>query len=116
MPNDCWSHITITASKSDLNKLLETEFVDAPEHGFNIRHRGLEGVILNLLSAWSPDFVWLESLLTKYPTCWVKNEWKEEGGQAGVWIGTQRHGDLKIDRFDWDDMCIEEDAHRFRTE
>ena len=30
------------------------------------------------MSAWQPDFEWLESLITNYPECWIKNEWWEE--------------------------------------
>lgn len=116
MPNDCWSHITITASREELAELMNNEFPDTPDWAFRVKHRGLEGVIFDLWSAWYPDFAWLTSLLTKYPTCWVKNEWKEEGGNAGVWIGTKRYGIVKIERLDWDDMCLEEDNYRFRTE
>ena len=43
---------------------------------------------------------------------WVKCEWREEGGLAGIFIG-ENNGEKVIDReFTWEDWCIEEDVMR----
>ena len=116
MPNDCWSTLTITASKNELNTLLDNEFKDAPEWAINIEERGKGGVKLSLWSAWKPDLHMLETLIEKYPSCWIKNIWSEEGGTAGVWVGTMRRGVKDIKQLTWDDMCEEELFYRFDSE
>ena len=116
MPNDCWNHITITADKDDLTKLMANEFAkyQGEEEIFSISQRGDEAVRLRIWSAWHPDFELLKGLLRKYPSCWVKNEWTVEDGQAGVWLGTAREGKEEIRQFLWEDMSIEEEVYRFR--
>ena len=114
MPNDCWNDLTITADKGDLYALMAFEFKDVPEWALKIKRRGVEAVVLKLWSRWQPDFKWLEELLVKYPSCWVKDEWSEEGGDAGIWIGSGMTGQIK--RLEWHEMSIEEASHRFREE
>jgi hypothetical protein len=116
MPNDCWSTLTITANKNELDTLLDTEFKDIPEWALKIETRGQGAVRLSLWSAWKPDLKFLESLIDKYPSSWIKNYWTEEGGTAGVWIGTMRKGSKDIKQLIWDDMCEEELFYRFETE
>jgi len=107
--------MTIAASESDLNALMETEFIDVPEWAINIHQRGQRGVILRLWSAWAPNYTWMETLLSRYPSCWIKNEWREEGGLAGVWSGSLVEGQRVIRRMDWEDMSLEEEMHVFRS-
>ena len=113
MPNDCWNNMTVTGNEEDISRFYVEEFKDAPEWAYEIYVKGVEGIQFRLWSRWQPDFVWLEGLLKKYPSLWVKNIWREEGGMAGVWIGGGSGGEIK--RLEWDDMCIEENTHRFRT-
>ena len=115
MPNDCWSHLMITANVPDLYEIMQG-FRHVPEGAIKIFEQGKEAVHMKLWSRWNPDFEMLEGLLSKYPSCWIKNEWSEEGGKAGVWIGTMRSGEKQVSRLEWDDMCLEERMHRFRTE
>jgi hypothetical protein len=106
--------MTVTANEEELAKFMKEEFKDVPEWALKIHHRGVEGVSLRLWSAWGPDFKWLEGLLTKYPSSWVKNSWHEEGGYEGVWVGFLNDGETNIKRLEWDGMCLEEADHRFR--
>ena len=69
-----------------------------------IQKKCFKGIIFQQLTAWKPQYEWLESLLTKYPNCWVKNEWNEEGGIAGVWVGSVKNG---IQSMCWEDLSIE---------
>jgi len=110
--------MTVTGNEEDISRFYVEEFNDAPEWAYEIYVKGVEGIQFRLWSRWQPDFVWLEGLLKKYPSLWVKNIWREEGGMAGVWIGggdSSRNSKDGIKRLEWDDMCIEENAHRFRT-
>ena len=116
MPNDCWNHITFTSDPGDLYAFINIEFKDTPEWALSIKKQGSGAVFLRLWSRWLPDFVWLEGLLTKYPSCWIKNEWNEEGGTEGVWVGSMRTGKKQIQRMVWEGMCIEEEYHRFKAE
>lgn len=117
MPNDCWNRMTVTGNEEDVGRFYVEEFKDVPEWAYEIYVKGVEGIQFRLWSRWQPDFAWLEGLLKKYPSLWVKNIWHEEGGMAGVWIGGDSSGSdsSRIKRLEWDDMCSEENAHRFRT-
>ena len=115
MPNDCWNTITITASELELNAILANEFKDVlPEWAFSIQRRGPYGVVLRLWNPWTPDFNWLESILVMYQSCWIKNEGREEGGTAGVWVGSIVEGQRMIQRMEWKDLSIEEEGRVFR--
>jgi len=114
MTNDCWNHITFTAVTEELNSFMENEFNDVPEWALKVKTRGKGGVVLNLWSRWTPDFEWLEELVEKYPSAWIKDEWHEEGGNEGVWVGTKREGFADIRSLEWQGMCIEEEMHRFK--
>jgi hypothetical protein len=114
MPNDCWNYLTITADEEELAEILKEEFKDNSPDNFTILQRGKEAVSCKMWSAWHPNFVWMEGLLEKYPTVWVKNTWSVEDGEAGVWVGTGRGGTKSIRQLTWEDMSIEEEFYRFR--
>ena len=103
-----------TGSEKDVSDFVSAE-LDIPERKYTVVGRGLEAIRIKLWLPWKPDFEWMESLLTKYPSCWIKNEWIVEDGEAGTWIGTARDGEKMIKRMMWDDMSLEEAAHRFRV-
>ena len=115
MPNDCWNHITMTFKNSEeLNLLIENELKNNPT--IKIVEQGKKGIIFKLTSDWRPDFKWFECLILKYPSSWIKNEWKEEGGQAGVWIGyVDDNNDKIIKEFEWRDLCVEEKYYFFEN-
>ena len=114
MPNDCWNRITVTGTKEDIEHFFLEEFKDiVPEYEPEIYRKGAEGIHFKTWSPWKPNFEWLEELLHKYPSIWLKNIWHEEGGLAGIWIASLKDG---IKRFEWEDLSIEEETHRFRSE
>ena len=115
MPNDCWNHLTITSHNdpSELNTLIHNEFMVLQDNKYtysdhvNSIKRGPRGIYITVWSRWNPDFIWLEGLIAKYPSCWIKNEWDEEGGSAGVWIGCIKDNIPTIKQLEWDDICLE---------
>ena len=120
MPNDCWNDITITCknieSIEEFNNLITNELLYKENNEYKIIKKGTRGIIFTLWSAWKPDFKWLENLLDKYPNCWIKNEWCEEGGLAGVWIGCVKNNNKDIKSLIWEDLCIEEKYFLFLDE
>jgi hypothetical protein len=125
MPNDCWNHITITCEdQNQLKRLVKNELQEMSEDKTFVYHetiemikRGVNGIIFRKWSPWNPNYEWLEELLTKYPECWIKNEWDEEGGMAGVWVGfTNENGEKMIKQMTWDDLCIEAKHYLFLEE
>jgi len=121
MPNDCWNHITITCQNDaeELNNLIMNELQHRKDDQYayhetvDMLKRGTRGAIFKLWSAWNPDFEWLDGLLDKYPNCWIKNEWSEEGGLAGVWIGFVEKNEKIIKQLTWDDICLEGKQYLF---
>ena len=128
MGNDCWNNLTITceANPDVLNSMIDNEFKykkndEYTEDRFNecvhivkLSKRGFLHV--KMYSKNQPDFKWLDSLLDKYPNCWVKNEWNEEGGLAGVWVGSVIDNKKIIKEMDWRDLSIEEQHYFFRED
>lgn len=124
MGNDCWNQLTITCESSaeELNELIANEIeyrpndeYDEATHSDHVRivKRGKHGVYVDMRTKWLPDFKWLNGLLEKYPKCWVKNIWQEEGGLAGVWVGFVDGEEKKIQEMRWNDLCLEQKVHFF---
>lgn len=119
MPNDCTNIITIICkNKETLNHFIETDLevirLHNDEHNefIKILKRGKFGVIFKLWSAWNPDYDWLKNTLELHPEFWIKNEWHEEAGMAGTWIGYTNENDKPcIQSFLWKDLSIEEEYY-----
>ena len=105
MPNDCVNHITIKYP-SELKELVKSDIKNVME---DVEKSGKNGVRFNYITAWIPDYTWLESIANKYPSCWIKDEWISEDGKAGVWIGYNN----SIKRLEWDDLSIEDEHYMF---
>lgn len=124
MPNDCWNHMTITCQNpEELTRLINNE-LKHEENNELVYHetvtvfkKGSKAINFDIWSAWNPNYEWLENLLTNYPLCWVKNEWSEEGGWAGVWVGyMDNNNEPVIKTLQWDDLCIEDKHYLFLDE
>lgn len=117
MPNDCNNILTIvTYSASndgieELSKLIKNEINIIPN--VEIMVNGEKGIKCHFITAWTPDFKWLEMIHEKYQLCWIKNEWKVEDGMTGVWIGRFEYSDKKITRMEWCDLSIEDEYYLF---
>lgn len=123
MPNDCWNNVTITCKNKEitdeLNNLINNELKYKKDDKYIYNESvdmikcGTRGIIFKLWSSWNPNYEWFESLLDKYPNCWIKNEWSEEGGTAGVWIGFVNNNNKIIKKLIWDDLSLEDMYYLF---
>ena len=119
MPNDCNNIITIICKNTEsLNKFIETELEAIKLHNgeysrfTQVLKQGTFGVVFRLLTPWNPDYKWLKNILELHPEFWIKNEWHEEAGMAGTWIGyTNENDEPIIDSFIWKDLSIEEEYY-----
>ena len=119
MPNDCTNIITIICkNQENLSKFIENELQTIKNYNsenheiVKILKQGKYGIILNLWSAWKPDYEWTEKLLNTYEDFWIKDEWHEEGGLAGVWVGfTKENNEIDIKHLTWSDLSIEEEYY-----
>jgi len=114
MPNDCVNHLTITSSSDDIiSTILESHLQMIPT--MHIGKVTKKGIRAEYVTPWKPDFMWLQSLLDTYPSCWIKNEWMVEDGKAGVWIGYTKNGGKHITSTEWDDLSLEAEHYIFNT-
>lgn len=58
---------------------------------------------VEFVTAWAPPVAFFEALLLKYPRCWLKCTFHEEGGIAGVWIGWVKAGTVKSKYMFWNE-------------
>ena len=134
MPNECTNTNTITivsGSAVKLNTFIESDlqmkkfrFYNPESEGGgefeyiasvkNVLKRGKTGIVFVYLSDSFPPLEWLQEVVGKYPEFWIKNEWIEEGGKAGIWIG--KDGGENIESFEWTDLCLEEKYFLFSEE
>ncbi len=112
MPNDCWNNITIKATNQQLRDILLREFQDIPAWAFSLKDVGCEAIVFSIWSKWAPNEDFMMKLFDTYANIWIKNDWHEEGGAAGIIVGTKD----KLERLTWEEGCIEEWAHRLRRD
>ena len=110
MPNVCSNYFTVVSGDAvELQSLVTHELTreEGAEHYFKniiFTKKCPYGIQFRQDTKWRPDFEWMQRAIVKYPNCWVKNEWIEEGGTAGVWVGSLTNG---IQSMTWEDLCIE---------
>jgi hypothetical protein len=82
-------------------------------YNFRISHTGETGLELVFTTAWDPPYAFFEYLLKKFPDLWIKCDWIEEGGMAGVFVGKTQDNEVVIKHLEWDDWCLEEFCYHF---
>ena len=143
MRNNCYSSVTIGADPKIIQLFVDCEFsfkmlrpvpnTPAPEDyneywrkwccenwgtsldrdDYSLITRGKTGLNILFATAWVPPLELLKYLIEKYKI-WIKCEWREEGGLAGVFIG-QHNGERSVIReFVWDDWPLDEELERMK--
>ena len=114
MPNDCYNELLIVSLFDDgqeLNSMIENEIIHLPE--LIIHERSRRAIRIGYVTPWGPSVYWMESLIMKYPRCWLKNDWKEDGGMAGVWVGRMMNGLKYIRNSEWIDISYDMENELF---
>jgi hypothetical protein len=142
MPNDCYNLVRISGDEATIKTIKETKFsfqalypcphdennndttiewrtenwgTKWDRYNFRIITEGTTGLEFKFSTAWAPPYDFFTYLLKKYPDLWLRCDWSEEGGMAGVFVGYMKEGELKIKELTWEDWCLEEWAHRFNN-
>ena len=123
MPNECINRITITSkTRLDLDSITATI---AANYAIHVIQRGPYGIRLQVDTNWKPDYLWLQSLIDAFPSCWIKDEWIVEDGKAGVWIGYTSHWESpdgtrtplgstkRFSSTEWEDLSLEAENYFF---
>jgi|TARA_B110000093_G_C12938491_1_gene396944 hypothetical protein len=96
MPNHCWNYLTFVSeyNPTELAELFDKEInsQNIPDDCLCVKYKGDNGIKLKMMTNWGTDNKWLLGLLDKYPNCWIKNDWYEEDGCAGIFIGGFLYG------------------------
>ena len=111
MPNDCWNIITLKATQEQIEAILAHEFTEVPRWAFQILRIGKGALQFKIWSPWAPDKDLINRLVNNYADLWLKNEWNEEGGCAGVIVGNAE----RLKELTWNEGCIEEWGERWRS-
>jgi len=136
MPNDCYNRVTIGGNPEVIDYLYKKRFkfntiLPIPDNAhetwclnnwgttgdrykFKVLKVGREGLQISFHTKWNPPYNLFNYLCETF-RIWLKCEWDEEGGAAGVYI-VKFNNETKntdVQNFQWEDWCIEEYCHRF---
>ena len=141
MPNHCYNYLTIVGDSDMIKEFVDSNFEFEkicpipPEEESNVYEShcnkwgtkwdryeytlddtGKRGMKCMFTTAWNPPIALFEFLLEKFSDIWIKCEWNEDGGMAGVWVGKHRDGETSVQEIEWEDLCIEEELDTFEKE
>ena len=88
-------------------KIAERFFGPAVE----VRLRGSRHLVVRYEFRNMPVYEYLTQLLIAHPTLWIKNDYKTENGNCGLWIGRMCNGTPAIQELEWDELMIEEEIY-----
>lgn len=103
-------HVTITGQKEEFDTYMKNEFKDIVDA--DIQSWGIEGVLFISNPRTPPTPAIYESLLSKYPSLFVKVLWTSAEGPSGILLGKK---DTGVRMFEWTDLSTEEEALSFRS-
>ena len=141
MPNYCSCKLRIGADKETIQFLSDSEFSfekirPRPEDvewyewncdfwgtkwertNYRLLRKGEMGMEISFTTAWNPPFALFEHLVEVHQDVWLKCDWSEEGGFAGVFIVSweSKEKKVKVESLEWQDWCDEEWHHRMRND
>jgi len=120
--DDCWSNIIIISNEDELITLIQNELMY-----LNIKNKLLfhdhikvlkkadKAIKIKVLTSSKPNFQWMSNMIHRYKSCWIKNNWYDEGGLAGVWIGNMTEKGPNIIDYQWCDLSIDEEKSYFNS-
>jgi hypothetical protein len=78
------------------------------QHNIDLKLRDPNYMVLSTEFRNKPIYIYMEMLLKRYPTLWIKNDYSAEDGSHGFWIGRYRNGEVYIQTAEWDELTDEE--------
>jgi hypothetical protein len=120
--DDCWSNIIIISNEDELITLIQNELMY-----LNIKNKLLfhdhikvlkkadKAIKIKVLTSSKPNFHWMSNMIHRYKSCWIKNNWYDESGLSGVWIGTMTEKGPNIIDYQWCDLSIDEEKSYFNS-
>ena len=118
MPNECRNRIIITCEDCEhLNNLVQYELTREVGKSYNyydknitIHKQSVNGIKFTQITPNEPDYALLKKIVLKFPMVWIKNEWIEEGGKAGILLYNYEAG---IQSHTWNDLSIDSRYRHF---
>lgn len=140
MPNDCSCTVRLSAKEETINMLVDKKFsfkalFPPPKdlaseatldwqvenwgtkwdcYNFKIEHQGKTGLQVKFTTAWDPPYAFFYNLMKKYSDIWLRCDWIEEGGNAGVLVGYINDDGIYVKEMNWKDWCLEDFYYHFR--
>jgi hypothetical protein len=122
---DGWNTLHIRGPREDLNKLEETGVVFSTndkqltyiaenyfgKNNIEICHKDTNYMVIKYDARNGIFYDYLQKILETYPKCWLKNEYSDENGNAGVWIARYIDGEINVQEHEWTELTIEELVH-----
>jgi hypothetical protein len=111
VPNHCNNHITLRFNSGNELQDFVNHYLQHYDGAWDkkIVSQGTRGIVISHTTRWQPDFDWLKETLERHRDCWIKDEWIEESGIAGVWVGQYSvTGVTVVEEMKWNDLSIEE--------
>jgi hypothetical protein len=97
--NRCYNHLTIKCKNPKILQNMLDSFECYSNQQLTIINTTSNNMKCVFITSWYPDFDMLEELVSTHG-CWLKNEWREDGGMRGVWVG-YKDGTLHIKKLEW---------------
>ena len=96
--NSCTNVLTIICEDKPnvIDSIINDEFStdSLPVKSYIVKIVGKYGFVVEMNTNWRPDTEWLNYLVKKYPLIWIKNEWYEESGMAGIYVNGYLDGSV----------------------
>lgn len=76
-----------------------------------ILHRNSKYLVIGYDARNGTFYDYLLQILEQYPKCWLKNEYSDENGNAGIWIARYVNGKIAVQEHEWTELTVEEIIH-----
>ena len=115
-PTHCLDELEARGLRMDDPANPEPDYVGTHQYFFgpenvSVVNREPNYLVCKLVFRNQPIYEQMEMLLNKYPKCWFKNEYENELGHCGMWIGRYQSGEPEIQKLEWLELTIEELVH-----
>jgi hypothetical protein len=76
-----------------------------------ILHRNSKYLVIGYDARNGTFYDYLLQILEQFPKCWLKNEYSDENGNAGIFIARFIDGKVGVQVCEWNELTVEEIIH-----